>query len=225
MRLVLGASAFEADRKWLRVPRSSSGMKIGLFGGSFNPAHKGHRKASLTVLRRCELDEIWWLVTPGNPLKDHGDLAPLRERVFKAAAMADHPKIRVTAFEAAAGLQYTADTIRYLTERRPDVHFVWIMGADNLTGFHKWQDWRGIMRRVPVAVVDRPGDRLAAVSAPAAQAFAKFRVDERQARALATRPKPVWAFIHCPLDPTSSTVLRASQRGQTASLFAQDFVP
>lgn len=208
MRLVTGASAFEADREWLRVPPTGAGMRIGLFGGSFNPAHQGHRKASLTVLRRCGLDQIWWLVTPGNPLKNHADLAPLAARVRKAAACADHPHVRVTAFEAAAGLQYTADTIRYLTERRPDVRFLWMMGADNLGQFHRWQDWRGIMRRVAVAVVDRPGDRLAAASAPAAQAFGRFRVDERDAGSLVSRQRPAWAFIHCPLDGSSSTALR-----------------
>lgn len=208
MRMVTGASAFEADREWLRAPPSFSGMKIGLFGGSFNPAHRGHRRASLAVLRRCDLDEIWWLVTPGNPLKNHSELAPLGARVHRARAIADHPKIRVTAFEAAAGLQYTADTVRYLTDRRPDVRFLWMMGADNLAGFHKWQDWRGIMRRVPVAVVDRPGDRLAAASAPAAQAYGRFRIDERFAPTLVHRDRPAWAFIHCPLDPISSTALR-----------------
>ena len=208
MRLVLGASAFGADRDWLRVPPSARGMKVGLFGGSFNPAHQGHRRASLTVLRRCGLHEIWWLVTPGNPLKDHSDLAPLEARVIKASAVADHPAIRVTAFERAAGLRYSADTIRYLGERRPDVHFVWMMGADNLASFHKWQEWRSIMQRVPVAIVDRPGDRLAASSSPAAQAFARFRIDERALKSLATRDRPAWAFIRCPLDPTSSTQLR-----------------
>ena len=211
MRLVLGASAFDADRDWLRVPPTGRGMTIGVFGGSFNPAHQGHRRASLAVLKRCGLDEIWWLVTPGNPLKDHSDLAPLEARVMKAAAIADHPKIRITAFERAAGLRYTADTIRYLTVRRPDVHFVWIMGADNLASFHKWQDWQSIMRRVGVAVVDRPGDRLAVVSAPAAQAYRRFRIDERDLGSLATRKRPAWAFIHCPLDPTSSTQLRLNR--------------
>jgi len=208
MRLVTGASAFEADREWLRVPPTGAGMRIGLFGGSFNPAHQGHRKASLTVLRRCELDQVWWLVTPGNPLKSHAELAPLAARIDKASALADHPQLRVTAFEAAAGLHYTADTIRYLTERRPDVRFLWMMGADNLSQFHRWQDWRGIMRRVAVAVVDRPGDRLAAASAPAAQAFGRFRVDELAAGSLVSRQRPAWAFIHCPLDSSSSTAMR-----------------
>ena len=209
MRLVLGASATGADREWLRVPPVCRGMKIGLFGGSFNPAHSGHRRASLTVLRRCALDEVWWLVSPGNPLKDHADLAPLEARVLKAGAVADHPRIRITAFEAAAGLRYTADTIRYLTDRRPDVRFVWVMGADNLATFHHWQDWRSIMRRVAVAVVDRPGDRHAAASALAAQAYRRFRIDEGRVKTLASRPPPAWAFIHSPLDPASSTELRA----------------
>ncbi len=208
MRQILGASAFLADREWLRVPPVFPGMKIGLFGGSFNPAHAGHRRASLTVLRRCRLDEIWWLVTPGNPLKDHADLAPLEARVLKAGAVADHPRIRITAFEAAAGLQFTADTVRYLTDRRPSVHFVWIMGADNLASFHHWQDWREIARRVGIAVVNRPGDHLAAASAPVAQALARFRVDDRDARRLATCQRPAWAFLPSLRDPTSSTQLR-----------------
>lgn len=208
MRQILGASAFLADREWLRVPPVFPGMKIGLFGGSFNPAHSGHRRASLTALRRCGLDEIWWMVTPGNPLKDHSGLAPLEARVLKAGAVADHPRIRITAFEAAACLQYTADTVRYLTDRRPSVHFVWIMGADNLASFHRWQDWRSIARRVALAVVNRPGDHLAAASAPAAQALARFRVDDRDARRLATCKRPAWAFLPSLRDPTSSTQLR-----------------
>lgn len=211
MRQILGASAFLADREWLRVPPVFPGMKIGLFGGSFNPAHSGHRRASLTALRRCGLDEIWWMVTPGNPLKDHSGLAPLEARVLKAGAVADHPRIRITAFEAAAGLQYTADTVRYLTDRRPSVHFVWIMGADNLASFHRWQDWRSIARRVALAVVNRPGDHLAAASAPAAQALARFRVDDRDARRLATCKRPAWAFLPSLRDPTSSTQLRCGR--------------
>ncbi|MEM8811703.1 MAG: nicotinate-nucleotide adenylyltransferase [Pseudomonadota bacterium] len=208
MRQVLGASAFEADREWLRVPPVFPGMTVGLFGGSFNPPHQGHRNASLTALKRCGLSEVWWLVTPGNPLKDHRNLAPLEARVMRAAAVADHPRIRVTAFEAAAGLSFTADTIRYLTDRRHQVRFVWIMGADNLSNFHHWQDWRSIMARVAVVVIDRPGDRLAASSAPAAQAYRRFRVDEREAASLAWRDRPAWMFLKCPLDPSSSTELR-----------------
>jgi nicotinate-nucleotide adenylyltransferase len=212
MRHVPGSAAFEAEREWLRVPPTGRGMKIGLFGGSFNPAHGGHRRASLAVLRRCGLHAVWWLVTPGNPLKNHADLAPLEARVRKADAVADHPAIRITAFEAAAGLQFTADTIRYLTGRRPDVHFVWIMGADNLADLHRWQDWRQIMHTIAVAVVDRPGYRHAAASAPAAHAFRNYRIDETGLKSLATRRLPAWAFLRCPLDPTSSTQLRRSAR-------------
>lgn len=212
MRLVVGAQAFGPDRAWLRLPPTAAGMRVGLLGGSFNPAHQGHRQASLTVLRRCGLDQVWWLVTPGNPLKDHADLAPLAARVAAAAATADHPRIRVTAFEAAAGLTFTVATIRALLGHRPGVRFVWMMGADNLAEFHRWRGWREIMTRLPLAVVDRPGSGHAAVSAPAARHFWRSRIDQRCLPALPTAPPPAWALIRAPLDPTSSSALRQTAR-------------
>ncbi|HZV20147.1 MAG TPA: nicotinate-nucleotide adenylyltransferase, partial [Hyphomicrobiales bacterium] len=125
----------------LRPPHAEIGMRIGLLGGSFNPPHAAHRQISLTALKRLGLDQVWWLVTPGNPLKDHGDLAPLAERVALCRVLARHARIRVTAFEAAIGTAYTACTLRYLRRRFPGVRFVWLMGADNLASFHRWNEW------------------------------------------------------------------------------------
>ncbi len=208
-RLGTSAVALDADAAALRVPLAGRGQRIGLFGGSFNPPHKGHRHVALTALRRLSLDAVWWLVTPGNPLKAGRGLAPLAERVAMTRACARHPAMRVTAFEAAIGTRYSADTIRYVESRYPAVRFVWLMGADNLADFHRWQEWREIMARVPVAVVDRPGASRAALYAPAARAFAASRLPERDAAALPTRAPPAWVFLHGPLEPLSSTVLRA----------------
>lgn len=194
---------------WLRVPRAVLGQKIALLGGSFNPPHRGHRHVALTGLARLGVNEVWWLVSPGNPLKSMDDLAPLEERVAATKALADHPRMVVTAFEATIGTRYTADTVRFLKHRFPTVRFVWLMGADNLATLHRWQRWRDIVRRVPMAVVDRPGATTSVLSAPAARAFAAARVPERQAPLLADIRPPAWVFLHVPRDPTSSTLLRA----------------
>lgn len=196
---------------YLRPPRAGFGQPIALFGGSFNPPHEGHRAVAEAALHRLGVDRVWWLVTPGNPLKSTGDLLPLAERIRLTEAIADHPKMVVTAFEAAAGLRYSADVILYLKRRYPTVRFVWLMGADNLATLHRWQEWRRIMRSVPVAVVDRPGATLSAVSAPAARAFAAARRPEIRAAALAGAPPPAWVFLHGRLNPISSTALRASR--------------
>ena len=198
-----------ADAAALRVPPAGAGQRIGLFGGSFNPPHKGHRHVALTALQRLSLDAVWWLVTPGNPLKSGNGLAPLSRRIEMARRCARHPRMRVSAFEAAIGTRYSADTIRYVESRYPAVRFVWLMGADNLADFHRWQEWREIMNRVPVAVVDRPGASRAAMSSPAARAFASARLPERDAAALPRCAPPAWVFLHGPLEPLSSTVLRA----------------
>jgi len=198
----------------LRVPAVAFRQRIGLLGGSFNPPHKGHRHVALTALSRLSLHRVWWLVTPGNPLKSSDDLAPLERRVALTREMADHPRMVVTAFEAAIGTRFSADAIRYLRRRFPAVRFVWLMGADNLATLHRWQKWRDIMRLVPVAVIDRPGASLAALSSPAARAFARARRPEEQAGAIADAAPPAWVFLHVPLEPLSSTALRSARGGQ-----------
>lgn len=193
----------------VRLPPFSGGMRIGLFGGSFNPAHQGHRAVSLLALRRLRLDRIWWLVTPGNPLKDARDLAALDVRIETAASIARHPRIVVTGLEADIGTRYTFETISFLKARCRGVHFVWMMGADNFPGFHFWQRWRDIGKLVPIAVIDRPGSTLVAPNSRAAQMFAPYRIDESRAACLADMKPPAYVFLHGPRSALSSTALRA----------------
>ena len=197
----------------MRLPSFAPGMAIGLFGGSFNPPHEGHRHASLIALRRLGLDRAWWLVSPGNPLKDNQALPPLDLRIEAARRMADHPRIDVTGIEAAIGARYTYHTLSWLVRRCRGVHFVWIMGADNLAGFDRWQHWRDIADLVPIAVVARPGSLTRGPLGKAARVLARWRVDEAQAPSLKLRRPPAWVFLHAPLDATSSTSLRADGRG------------
>jgi nicotinate-nucleotide adenylyltransferase len=192
----------------LVLPPHARGLAIGLFGGTFDPPHAAHRAASLLALRRLGLDRVWWLVTPGNPLKDTRGLAPLAARIAAAEALAHHPRIDVTGVEADMKTRYTYDTIRALRTRCPGVRFVWIMGADNLRSFHRWQRWRAIADLVPIAVVDRLGPSLYASAGPAGQAL----IPDSAARALARRKPPAWAFLHGLKSPLSSTALRASRR-------------
>jgi len=183
-------------------------MRIGLFGGSFNPPHEAHRLVALTALKRLGLDAVWWLVTPGNPLKSGGGLAPLAERMAAARRLARHPAIHVTGIEAALGTRYTFDTIAALKARCQGVHFVWIMGADNLGQFHLWQNWRGIAGALPIAVVDRPGAGLRAVAGVAAQTLARYRLNESDGLLLPYAPPPAWIFLHGLKSPLSSTAIR-----------------
>ncbi len=185
------------------------GLRVGLLGGSFNPPHEGHREASLLALRRLRLDRVWWLVSPGNPLKDARELAPLAKRVEAARSVSQHPRIEVTAIEAAIGATYTFDTISYLKQRCPGVHFVWLMGADNFRAFDRWQRWRDIARLVPIAIIDRPGSTLTAPHGRAAEALARYRRDESHAPALATVTPPAFLFLYGLRSPMSSTALRA----------------
>lgn len=187
-------------------------MKIGLFGGTFDPPHEAHRGACLIAMRRLGLDRVWWMVTPGNPLKDTRGLAPLDERLAAARRLANHPRIVVTGFEAAVGVRYTYDTVRYLRAHCPAVDFVWIMGADNLRSFHRWENWRGITSLVPIAVVDRLGPSLYALGGVAGQALARHRVPETAARSLPGRHPPAWVYLHGLKSPLSSTALRAARR-------------
>ncbi len=192
----------------LGPPPAYPGMRIGLLGGSFNPPHPGHRHIAITALRRLNLDRVWLIVTPGNPIKDHGALADLSQRLAATQRMISHPRIAVTGFEAALGTAYTARTLDFLHRRFAGVHFVWIMGGDNLAGFHRWQEWPRILQSMPVAVLDRPGFRFRAMASPAAVKFRNAQVDETQAGALALIAPPAWAYLTIPLTDISSTELR-----------------
>jgi nicotinate-nucleotide adenylyltransferase len=194
------------------IPPHAPGMRIGLFGGTFDPPHQAHLAASLLALKRLKLDRVWWLVTPGNPLKDTRGLAPLDERIAASRTLAHHPRIDITGLEAVINTRYTYDTISWLLARCPGVHFVWIMGADNLRSFHRWQRWRGIASLVPVVVVDRLGPSLYASASVAAASLSKFRISENDAATLPGRRPPVWAFLHGLKSPLSSTALRAMRR-------------
>lgn len=198
------------------LPPHAPGMRIGLFGGTFDPPHHAHVAASLLAMKRLRLDRVWWLVTPGNPLKNTSGLAPLAERLAAARALTHHPRIDVTGLEAAIKTRFTYDTISWLIGRCPGVRFVWIMGADNLRNFHRWQKWRDIAKLVPIAVVDRLGPSLYAAASPAGQAMRASRLPETAASSLADRKAPAWSFLHGLKSPLSSTALRAL-RGKPGS--------
>ena len=190
------------------IPLHSDGMRIGLLGGSFNPPHAAHRAISLYALKRLKLDRVWWLVSPGNPLKDARALHDLGERAAAARAMAKDPRIDVSCLEAVIGTRYTFDTITYLRRRCANVRFVWIMGADNLAQFHRWENWQRIASEVPIAVIDRPPQSFRALAAPAAQALARWRLPEARASRLATLHPPAWVFLSGMKSRLSSTGLR-----------------
>ncbi len=191
---------------------SSIGLRIGLLGGSFNPAHAAHREISLTALHRLKLDQVWWLVSPQNPLKSVRGMAPLDRRVQQATAVAAHPRIRVTAIETSLGTRYTADTLRRLTTHYPQAAFVWLMGADNLAQFHRWQDWQGIARTMPIAVLDRPGFNLTAIQGPAARWLSRHRLPRYDAAALAGKAPPAFLLLKSKLNPLSATAIRARRK-------------
>jgi nicotinate-nucleotide adenylyltransferase len=195
-----------------RPPYAGPGQVIGLLGGSFNPPHLAHRMISEVALKRLGLDKIWWVVSPGNPLKRRSDTPPLGERMVLCRGVAKNPHIVVTDFEKDLGTPFTASTLAFLKARSPLVRFVWVMGADNLATFDRWQRWREIFTMVPIAVVDRPGWRLKALASKAARAFAAARVPEADAAGLALRPPPAWTFLSGPLSQVSSTALRSRVR-------------
>jgi nicotinate-nucleotide adenylyltransferase len=195
----------------LALPTNAPGMRIGLFGGSFNPPHDAHRAVTLYAMKRLRLDRVWWLVTPGNPLKDNKQLPPLDRRIEAAQALAAHPRIDVTGIEAVIGTKYSYDTIVRLMQECPQSRFVWIMGADNLKNFHRWKRWQDIAGTVPIAVIDRGGTGLSMLGSPAAQALARARIPESRAAALADASPPAWAFLHGMKLALSSTELRASK--------------
>ena len=190
------------------IPLYTNGMRIGLLGGSFNPPHVAHRAISLFAIKRLKLDRVWWLVTPGNPLKDQDGLRDLNERTAAARKLANDPRIDVSCLESVIGTRYTVDTISYLRRRASGLRFVWIMGADNLAQFHRWQNWRRIASEVPMAVIDRPPQSFRALAAPAAQALARYRLPENQAGRLADQRAPAWVFLTGMKLNLSSTGLR-----------------
>ena len=185
-------------------------MSVGLLGGTFDPPHGGHVHVSELALNRLGLDRLWWMVTPGNPLKQRADMASFVDRLNAARALMRHPRIDITGFEAATGSAYTADTIAFLRRRYPGTRFVWIMGADNLASFHLWDRSDDIMRRVPVAIIDRPGYRLAACASRTSHRFAGAYVEESDALGLKFINAPAWTFLTVPLSSLSSTALRDS---------------
>jgi nicotinate-nucleotide adenylyltransferase len=185
--------------------------RIGILGGSFNPAHQGHREISLAALTLLNLDEVWWMVSPQNPLKPVDGMAPLATRVAAARKVARHPRIKVTDIEARLGTRYTADTLRKLCETRRDCRFVWLMGADNLVQIADWKDWTQIFHLLPIAVFDRPSYTYRAMAAQAARRFQAFRQREQAAGRLAITPAPAWTFIHHRLNPISATEIRAKR--------------
>ncbi len=192
-----------------RLPLSRPGQVIGLLGGSFDPPHAGHVHISREALRRFALDHVWWLVSPGNPLKREGP-APLEQRMAACRALARHPRIEISDFEAQAGTRHTARTLAHLQALRPGVRFVWLMGADNLAQFDQWKDWREIMQRVPVGVLARPGQRISARMSKAARVYRMARLRSAESRLLGRAEPPAWCFVNVPMRGISSTELRAS---------------
>lgn len=193
------------------LPLAYPGQRVGLMGGSFNPPHEGHVVCAFTALSRLRLDQLWWMVTPGNPLKSGAGLPSLEERMAASRILAPSPAVKITGFEAEIGSPYTYATVRYVTRHRPRVHFVWVMGADNLATFHRWQHWREIAMAVPIAVVDRPGWHLQALASPAARFLDRSRLPESRAGLLALSKPPAWVFLTTRLSEASSTALRASR--------------
>jgi nicotinate-nucleotide adenylyltransferase len=192
-------------------PLVGKGQKIGLLGGTFNPPHAAHVLISEVALKRLQLDHLWWLVTPGNPLKRGSQSMSLEDRAAACRNMVTDPRIVVTTFEKDLPSTYTASTLDFLRLRRPEAAFVWVMGADCLAQFHRWHRWRHIFSTMPIAVIDRPGWRLAATASPAAHAFDRHRVPESKAAELAKCAPPAWTFLTGPLSPLSSTQLRRTR--------------
>lgn len=185
-----------------------AGRRVGLLGGSFNPAHDGHRHVSLWVMRALGLDQVWWLVSPQNPLKPSEGMAARGQRLADARAVARHPRILVTDLESQLGTRYTADTLKVLRRRYPGTRFVWIMGADNLAQIPRWRDWERIFHSVPIAVFPRRPYSLKALVGKAARRYCHFRIAAGAARGLSARDAPAWTFLDGPLHPASSTALR-----------------
>lgn len=200
------------DISHLKMPPFGERQRIGLLGGTFNPPHDGHRLISEMALKKLRLDWVWWLVTPGNPLKENSTLPTLEKRMAMARPIARHPKIKITGVEASLGTRYTADTLEKLRQRAPRARFIWLMGADNLCQFSRWERWQDIAATIPIAVYDRPGYQLAAFSSKAAHRLRRYELCEKDAMLLAragTKP-PQLSYLRGPLSYISSTALRAA---------------
>ncbi len=187
--------------------------RVGLLGGSFNPAHKGHVQISRTALKRLKLDAVWWLVSPQNPLKRTQDMAPQAQRLAMAARVATDPRILPTDIETALGTRYTVDTLAALTRRLPQTRFVWLMGADSLAGFHRWKDWPKIARLLPIAVLLRPGYTGARWSAPSMARLARYTHQDRTAPSWTGWRTPALVIVSLAMDDTSATALRRANPG------------
>jgi nicotinate-nucleotide adenylyltransferase len=185
-----------------------AGEVIGLLGGSFDPAHEGHAHITREALKRFGLSRVWWLVSPGNPLKSRGP-APLAQRMARARAVMQHPRVDITDIEARLGTRYTAQTLTRAQAIYPGVRFVWLMGADNLAEFHHWQRWRRIATSVPLGVLARPGDRISARMSPTARVFGAYRIKSHASHSLGAAPPPAWCFVNVPMVNISSTAIRA----------------
>lgn len=188
-------------------PIATSGLRVGLLGGSFDPPHAGHLHISNWALKEFGLDQVWWLVSPGNPLKKRGP-APLAKRMAAARNLVQHPRIKVTDLECKLGTHYTAETLEKLLAIYSDVRFVWLMGADNLASFHKWDRWDDIMETLPIGVLARPEEQVTAGCSPAARKYARFRLSARRSTALPFRTAPCWSLLNGPMIDISSTDIR-----------------
>ncbi len=192
-------------------PVAKANMRIGLFGGSFNPAHKGHLHVSNTALQCLKLDRVWWVLSPKNPLKNVGDYAPYEDRVHQALKVINTAKIELSLFEQQQNLTYSVDTIEQLLKRHPRVKFVWLMGADAFADLDCWKDWQKIVETIPIAVFNRPDNSHRALSSKAAKNYSDFRLKESDASLLVETKAPAWCFINQPLDYSSSTDIRAQK--------------
>lgn len=197
-------------------PLAFPGQRIGLLGGSFDPAHTGHLHITRMALQRFRLDRVWWLVSPGNPLKPHGP-APLAQRIAAARRLSHDPRITVTGIEARLGTRWTADTIAALQARWPAVRFVWLMGSDNLVQFSRWDRWQEIAAQVPIGVIARPGTRTPARNARAARILGRYRLPEHEAARLADARPPAWVLVNVPMTALSSSAIRAAERPEAGA--------
>lgn len=199
--------------KWIIGDREtvSPNQKIGILGGSFNPAHEGHLSISKIALQRLNLDEVWWVISPRNPLKKYDILYDFEDRVSSAEKIIDTNHISISKLEKNAQIRYTIGTVEYLKTRYIGTKFVWIMGADNIREFHKWREWNKLTLSVPIAIIDRPSSSLDVTSSLFANKYRKYRVDEADSKNLADKKKLAWVFLHNKLNDQSSSQLRNSR--------------